>query len=541
MIQWKRILAGAAALLMMSTVLVGCGDGSGDGGSSGGNKSELVGNTYVADFPVVKEKITITAMALKWSGTGVIEELAWNSYYEKKTNIHVDWIEVPRAELGTKVQLALQSGDIPDIMVTGGMGINDSQLLQYSEEGQFAEIGPLLEKWGPNIKKVMDATPEAQKSSYVNGKLYSLPLLQSNQTTRIWFVRQSWLDNLGMGIPTTMTEYYNMLSAFKNNDPNGNGKKDEIPFATNEWTPAMWEPWGLDWWYSNSFMTVDESGKVYFGPLTNACKEGARYWNKMYDEGLVSDAILNTGEEGLLALIGRGNVGAFLYDGLYSYIKDKELVEDYTMIPVPDSQYAESEFGGPCAIQSLIASPHGFVMSNDCQNKEAVIRWLDYLWTAEGAVLATYGPADDGVYTWKDGKVVFDDPNYLSTNIPTMDRGLGWILSIPTTLVPDMIAEKPEDQKTEAEKWTDKRDAFVKEHYEPLYRESRVVYSVKSKEDSEYIAEMEPIVSEAIFNLGQFIVGNKNIDTEWNTYVQDLKRKGIDELVEIFQKDFPRQ
>lgn len=540
MIQWKRILAGVGALLMMSTVLVGCNDDPGT--TDSGNTAELVGNTYVSDFPIVKERITITAMALKWSGTGVIEELAWNAYYEEKTNIHVEWIEVPRSELGTKVQLALQSGDIPDIMVTGGMGINGSQLLQYSQEGQFAEIGPLLEKWGPNIKKVMDATPEAQKASYVNGKLYSLPLLQGNQTTQIWFVRQSWLDNLGLDAPSTMTEYYNMLSAFKNGDPNGNGKPDEIPFATNEWKPAMWEPWGLDWWYSQSFMTVNsKTGTVYFGPMTNAGKEGARYWSKLYDEGLISDAILNTGEEGLLALIGRGNVGAFIYDGLYSYIQDKDLVADYTMIPVPDSEYAESEFGGPCAIQSPSVLAHGFVLSNACEHKEAVIRWMDYLWTEEGAVLATYGPADDGVYTWKDGKVVFDDPDYLSTHIPTMDRGLGWILSIPTTLVPNMIAEKAEDQKSESDKWTDARDAFVKEHYEPLYNELRMMPTVKSKEDDDYIAEMEPIVSEAIFNLGQFIVGNKNIDTEWNTYIQDLKRKGIDELIAIYQKDFPQQ
>ena len=155
--------------------------------------------------------------------------------------------------------------------------------------------------------------------------------------------------------------------------------------------------------------------------------------------------------------------------------------------------------------------------------------------------MATYGPADDGVYTWKDGKVVFDDPEYLSSHIPTMDRGLGWILGIPTTLVPDMIAEKSEAEKSEADKWIDARDDFVKKYYEPLYHKNRMVYSVKSIEDSNYIAEMEVIVSEGIFNLGQFIVGNKNINTEWNTYIQDLKRKGMDELVAIYQKDFPQQ
>ena len=88
-----------------------------------------------------------------------------------------------------------------------------------------------MEKYAPNIKAYFDENPDQRKAlEWIDGKIYYIPCIGDGDVSMGWFIREDWLDNLGLEMPKNVDEYYNVLKAFKTQDPNGNGIDDEIPY-----------------------------------------------------------------------------------------------------------------------------------------------------------------------------------------------------------------------------------------------------------------------------------------------------------------------
>ena len=67
------------------------------------------------------------------------------------------------------------------------------------------------------------------------GDIYCFPFLRGDNSLMVFqgpIVRKDWLDKLGIPMPETIDDWYAMLQAFRDKDPNGNGKKDDVPFTT---------------------------------------------------------------------------------------------------------------------------------------------------------------------------------------------------------------------------------------------------------------------------------------------------------------------
>jgi putative aldouronate transport system substrate-binding protein len=101
----------------------------------------------------------------------------------------------------------------------------------------FPKLNDLIDKYAPNLKKIMNQYPEVKKAlTMPDGKIYSFPTLQDPNFlsgiigSQMW-INKNFLDKLGMKVPETTEELYNYLVAVKTKDPNGNGKADEVPFA----------------------------------------------------------------------------------------------------------------------------------------------------------------------------------------------------------------------------------------------------------------------------------------------------------------------
>ena len=107
----KRLLAIGLSVLMLMTTLCGCGGGS----SSRKNNAELIGNTYVSGFPIVKEKETLKVMAVQLSNHGDFDEMSFTTAYEEMTNIDIEWTLVEPESIESAVSLALASGNLPDV------------------------------------------------------------------------------------------------------------------------------------------------------------------------------------------------------------------------------------------------------------------------------------------------------------------------------------------------------------------------------------------------------------------------------------------
>lgn len=268
-------------------------------------------NTNKTGFPIVKKKETITVMTRHLTTNADFENTQFTKEYEEMTNMDIEWQVASENAIKSKIILALQSGNLPDVIFGS---LDDADMIRYSKEGNFVEITKdLLKEWAPNVYATYNENPGVWKSTLTSdGKMWAIAGFSKdyNYAQHYMWVRTTWLKNLGLEKPKTMDEFYNMLKAFRDGDPNKNGSQDEIPFATWHHGGFIFHPWGF-----TGVIDVSTKGKVTNMYTTQNMKDAVTYWNKIYKEGLVDKGTIDNYTGGamvpLKTLIKQGKVGSF--------------------------------------------------------------------------------------------------------------------------------------------------------------------------------------------------------------------------------------
>src|SRR5690625_1525148 len=191
----KRLSFILVAFLLL--VLAACGGAEEEEG-----QNEPSENFKEEGMPIVKEPIELEIFAGKSATTAD----DWNDVlllneYEKMTNIHIDWEQVPAEGLDEKRNITLGSGDLPDAFYAANIPVSDIQ--KYGEQGVFIPLNDLIEKYAPNISKVLDEHPDIKKGlTFPDGNIYSVPTVYSPDFPSLLvgakpWINQEWLDELG--------------------------------------------------------------------------------------------------------------------------------------------------------------------------------------------------------------------------------------------------------------------------------------------------------------------------------------------------------
>lgn len=140
----------------------------------------------------------------------------------------------------SQLNTRLASGSPPDLFFT-----NRALLAQYVAKGQALDLTPYLDQLQPAITFIGE---DSLKKGQIDGQTYAIAKAPYAPQFTYW-VRKDWLDTLGLQPPTTPEEFLNVATAFTENDPDGNGKKDTYgltgptfttpPFATNAFAPIF--------------------------------------------------------------------------------------------------------------------------------------------------------------------------------------------------------------------------------------------------------------------------------------------------------------
>ncbi|TVY08822.1 extracellular solute-binding protein [Paenibacillus cremeus] len=224
---------------------------------------------------------------------------------EKHTNtkLKINWAPNPSYE--EKVNTTLASGNLPNVILVPRRGTTKlDNIVDAVRSGAFWEVGPYLKDY-PNLSKTIGK--DALYNVAFEGKAYSIPSLRSNNESTI-IIRKDWLDNLGMKIPQTLDEYYETIKAFKNNDPDKNGKNDTVGLVeTSDGSAfgrvAVWmgapNSWGVvDGKFTPAFMT-----KPYFDAMN--------FMKKLYSEKLINEDFAVVTQNQLIDYINKGKGGLF--------------------------------------------------------------------------------------------------------------------------------------------------------------------------------------------------------------------------------------
>lgn len=232
-----KMIRGAGALLAIAllTPLVACG---------GSDKAVDADGRPVVEILFVKRQ-----------DTEPIEKMGWIKEIEKKCGCNIKVTESKDTTWNDKKNSVLGSQDLSDISIRA-FGLSDVA----QNKDQFVNLGDHLDAM-PNVKELFRQYPDARKNSEnLQGELYTLPSARRLPGSETYvqsghhlYINKQWLDKLGLKVPTTWDELYQVLLAFKEKDPNGNGKADEIPFAMKKLES------GALGWYS-PFVLLNSTG-----------------------------------------------------------------------------------------------------------------------------------------------------------------------------------------------------------------------------------------------------------------------------------------
>lgn len=256
-------------------------------------------------------------------------------YWEEKLNVKVKPVYYEAARAQELLNLAFAAGDEPDVFpVRGGY----AELARWVEEGLITDIPEdLLKKMAPDIQKTLDASgAEGWAAAKMKGKIYDLPSIVAHNLFAkpvIW--RDDWLKKVGIAsTPVKLDDAEKAFYAFRNNDPDGNGKKDtyalgktglEVVFGAFGFQPNMWK--GVD-------------GRIVNGAVQPEMKSALALMAKWYkDEVLDPEYVTGENKGGYWAIthdfvngrIGFTGMGAYyhwkppLYEGDFWGQDDQEI------------------------------------------------------------------------------------------------------------------------------------------------------------------------------------------------------------------------
>ncbi|WP_331436760.1 extracellular solute-binding protein [Gordoniibacillus kamchatkensis] len=225
----KSLMVLSSLLLGISLILSACESGK-SGAGAGQADAKDAARTQDPNKPV-----ELTVFAPQSPAIENLETNRFTKVVEDKSKVKIKWNVVPDKSLDDKKQLMMASGDYPAVLL--GAAFSKADQMKYGQQGAFIDLKDLIDKYAPNIKKAMADIPYLKSAMTTpDGKIYAIPKINEcfhcTYGEKMW-INKAWLDKLGLKMPTTTDEFYEVLKAFKEKDPNGNGKADEIPFTTS--------------------------------------------------------------------------------------------------------------------------------------------------------------------------------------------------------------------------------------------------------------------------------------------------------------------
>lgn len=527
----KRWMALGLSAAMAASVLAGCGGQEGTEEAAAQKDLSYFNET---GYPIVNEPIELNVMVAVGPMSGDFNEMPVFKDLEEKTGIKINFEQVSPTAWAERKNLALASQDMPDIIIGGIGGMSDSEVNKYSSQGIIVELNDYIDKYAPNFKKLLSEKPDLDAViRNPEGKIYGLPFYQeliSEEIPDNLFINKKWLDTLGLDVPTTTEEYYEVLKAFKTQDPNGNGIADEIPlsYRANQRLTGELSLFGSFGVLDNDAHLMIEDGKVLFSPAQEGYKEGIEYMNRLYTEGLIDPEVFTQDQS---QYIGKGQaeeeiVGSFIIFNDENYVGIDRAYNDYTaLLPLkgPDGDQLWNKY-------ATGYDTNAFIITKNNKYPEASIRWADEFFTEAVSMQAIQGEIGVNL-EYTDGKYkIMDAPEGSSVNeIRSKICPASYIFGMMTREMIDKIEYQP-DMTRKLER-CEQYDPYTPEEYLPVLRLSQADLEARANiftDLTNYVAEMK----------AKWVTGELDVNETWDEYVTTLKNMGMDEYVKIYQNAY---
>ena len=480
----------------------------------------------------VEDDNTYHIAVVRWTnawGTDFTEAAVLNEMAEK-AGINIVWDVYYNSDWAEQKALLLASGDLPDAFL-GSISITDSDIAQNRD--YFVDLSSYISGM-PNLSRVFEEDP-AMKAlcTDTEGRIYSLPKKLPMRPISAFngYINKTWLDNLGLEMPTTYLELENVLEAFVNNDPNGNGIKDEIGYTHHgnvyKDLNELLVSFGTQQSRANNFMGL-QNGEPVFVPVTENFKEAVKWAHRLYEKGILPQEYFTQTEDMVNAKL--NNEGGALTGLVYAWTADAAVganADQFVLLP---------PIAGPDGVRRVESDPtfmnysrNEFVITSACKNPEKLLEFADLFYDDLVSMQTFYGSIGDG--KWK----VNDNGTY-ELLIPSDGMSLDtscWTYSFrdhgPKYMSPDFEKNVilPTDQGDGAKL---AEDYLVREFCEPNFP-----VCAYTDEQLELLNLISTDIRNYVSQQYAHWVVDGGIDAEWDAYIVQLEKMGLSEYVGVYE------
>lgn len=506
-----------------------CGFLAGAGQDEGGSASEKVAMTP-AGFPIFNETVTLSMFGPKAEIEAQWKDMIFFKTMEEMTNISFEFETPGDAAFQERMSVRMAGNDLPDIFMRAGF--TPQEQLQFGSQGAFLPLEDLIDKYNPEFKKLMAGNPQIIKQIIsADRHIYAMPEINEisfDLTEKTW-IRTEWLDKLGLEMPTTTEELYTVLKAFKEGDPNGNGKADEIPLTVADGTGAlkhyMLGAFGIRYLGGFPAFNADENNKLSYIYATENYLAYLKYMNRLYQEQLLDNNLFtNTGQE-LTAIGKEQRLGMYPHAAafIYNEYENNELFEGAVALT---SEYNDTPFWP----RKTGVNPGQMALSTTNPYPEASMRWVDYFYTIEGSQLIDQGV--EGIsWDWTDETKTFWQKTLPDGMTDTTEwRAQNTLRGGPRVRLTYWIGKLNSPHAIELTEETGEKWLPIFEFVVPKL----ILEQTDQKKASVILADLEPYVERME---AEFITGETDF-SQWDAYIETLNKININELTNLYQKAF---
>ncbi len=513
--------------------------------------------TEPGTLPIVTEPAELTVWAAPSVGQDDYDVCRMTKWVEEKTGIHLNFIQVSNVETSTLFNTSVASRQWPDIYM---VGVSGPQALQYAADGVLLPITDLIESQGYYLKKAFEEYPMVKEEiTAPDGNIYAFPTKRYTYSgavvNKLW-VYKDWLDRYmsetGKEAPDTPEELKDMLIFFRDNDMNGNGDTtDEITMTGNyNWGHEGGAP---QYYILNAFcfipsfpfqfFYINDENHVTTDVVTDGYREGLRFLNDLYKEGLFPEEIFVQDLNTMRSLTSTtkdkvivATAGAPYSPRLLTASSEENTVTYADYVPMQPLKHEDGVAAYPTRPNDVVGMRN--FITTSCKNPELAFRFLDFIYSDEFQTYMAFSGEEGTDWEWVDSPSFDGSPksvrilqsteeklknmwdgnwcgalfqgreNIMCLEAATSDQRFSWaandlyMANSKLTKVPTLVWCSDEDVSTE-------------------FAESQKLFK-------NYI---ETAMSE-------FVLGIRDIndDAEWNSYIEQMNKMGLQDFMALAEK-----
>lgn len=532
----KKIISMLLVIVISLGLLTGCG---------GGNSGKVEG--------LPEGTVTLSVGIPQNSNVSDYEDNEFTTYLQEEANVQLEFVYFSNTAAEYKQQLSLMCAaneELPDVLL--GFIFNQYVMHEFGDDGYFMDLTDYIDEYAPNYKAQLEKLDEETREyitekgkSSKDGAYYGMPRVLCDaydDLQSMMYINQTWLDNLGLQVPTTTDELYSVLQAFKTKDPNKNGTADEIPML-GKLEILNYLINGFVCYEQYSFNVTD--GKVWDPVVTDEYRQALVYANKLVSEGLYSNLSFSTSAKEFKNLIsptdGPSKVGIFVGHHENMTNPATDVLEEFVALPGLADATGK---GGYTIVKDPSMAWTAFI-TKDCEYPAAAMKFIDTFYTDETITRQRHGVEDvDWVRT--EGENVCGTESYVEIlNSEAYFSGNStWCYNMCGIMTQENylpIKSDGEGRIADANRLAKEQWDVIQGAKQPEERTNNLLYTTEEYEVREEKAGIvDSYINEQIV---LFAAGEKdpNNNAAWDEFLTNLESQGRSELMKICQKAYDRK